>query len=120
MLEPIKDWLGLVSTGGFLLVAVIGWVVSKTLVSRREFEDRITRVDGYIGVLSARMGSMESELKAIPTRAEVHRLDLKITAMQGDINGVRTALEDSKSRFERIDIVLHRIEGFLLNGPDGP
>ncbi len=69
--------------------------------------ERMDRLDG-------RLASVEQTLRAQPTKEDMHQLGLLIEGLRGDVRELRAAQSAATDAGKRQDIVLARVEQYLL------
>ena len=69
--------------------------------------ERMDRLDG-------RLASVEQTLRNLPAKEDLHRISLTIEELRGDMREMRASQSASADATRRQDIVLTRLEQFLL------
>ena len=69
--------------------------------------ERMDRLDG-------RLASVEQTLRAQPTKEDLHQLGMLIGELRGDVRELRAAQSAATDAGKRQDIVLARVEQYLL------
>lgn len=64
--------------------------------------------------LDQRLASVEQTLRAQPTKEDMHQLGLLIEGLRGDVRELRAAQSAVSDAGKRQDIVLARVEQYLL------
>lgn len=64
--------------------------------------------------LDQRLGSVEQTLRAQPSKEDVHQLGLLIEGLRGDVRELRAAQTAATDAGKRQDVVLARVEQYLL------
>jgi hypothetical protein len=87
------------------LIALVYTVISaRSKAARSEIDGLTTRIDET----SRRVEKLETELVHMPTKEQVHRLEVQLAEIQGTS---RTQAEVQK----QVQATVSRVEGFLLN-----
>lgn len=64
--------------------------------------------------LDARMASVEQALRNLPEKEDLHNLSIALEQLRGDMREIRASQNASADATRRQDVVLTRLEQFLL------
>lgn len=127
-MDVLKDWLGLaalfISVGGFLWTQMTSDAkrALKALDDyRRDNEAALTKmkadsalslreIDEHVALHEGRLQAVEGELRHLPDKDAVHRLELTLKDMAVEIAKIGASAEQSTR-------ISARVEEFLLRGP---
>ncbi len=73
----------------------------------REGADRMTRHD-------ARLNLMEAAMRELPTRSDLHQLQLGMSEMRGDMRALIAKLEGQSEIMTRVETIVSRHEEHLM------
>ncbi|MCW5720414.1 MAG: DUF2730 family protein [Devosia sp.] len=93
--------------GGTLIsigTAVYAWLTSRSKINAAE----IRELQALVNAQAAKIQALETTLQNMPSKDTVHKLDLKVTTLNGTINVVAESLQ-------AVERTAHRIEEFLLS-----
>lgn len=125
MPAEIKEWLGviaiIVSLAGTLYTVLtrpgkeagdkaqrVGEETAKDIKAvDKRVSDAIAERDRKIDALEDRVSRIEGELRHLPDRATVHRMELSITEMKGDMKAI-------VERLTPVAAIADRLQEFLL------
>ena len=85
--------------------AVYAWITAKSKTN----SESIGNLAKSVSDLTRRVDHVEDEVGHLPDRDSVHKMELSISEIRGEI-GKMTA------SFEAVERTAHRIENYLLNG----
>lgn len=94
-----------------VVLALVGWHHTRWKAVHGRIDSQSERLDRHDG----RIQSVEQTLNHLPAKADVHGIQLSLSEVQGDMREIRAALAAFESRATRQDVVLQRVEDFLLN-----
>lgn len=121
-MDLLKDWLSL---GLSLMAAATAiWAIIQTPSKRneqafdkfrdeefggfrKEVEGDLQRTNASLDLLKERMSVTESVIKQLPDKESVHRLELTVSQLSGDLNVIG-------QKVEGVDRTARRVEEFLL------
>lgn len=83
------------------------------------FRTRNHNVDGRLGGLESRLQAAEQEIKAMPAKDDMHRLEIALSDIAGDIKAMRVTVRSTNEAMDRIDRVVSRHDEHLLDGGKG-
>ena len=104
-----------------LFLAGIGWSVRASFISRAEHDHAVedlraemAAVAKETAVANRRVETLEGKIENLPSRDELHDLNLSVQEMSGRINTVAERLDGSRESMSRVHRVLDRVEDYLL------
>jgi len=103
-MDVVKEWAGVVGAIVSILVLVYGWLTSGSKENSKKLADQQLAMDG----LDSRVQALESEMRHLPDKELVHRLELTMKDMQVQMAGMAASAE-ATARTAR------RVEEFLLD-----
>lgn len=103
-MDAVKDWLSLAA----LLISVGGVVYAWLTAASKANTGALSQVNAKIADHAARVAAVEFELKHLPDKESVHRLELAMADMKGQLSTLSSA-SDGTHR------ALLRMEDFLMN-----
>ncbi|WP_428527129.1 DUF2730 family protein [Roseibium sp.] len=105
MIEDIKNWLAVFNTAGLIVLGVYGWLTARA----KGNSEHLQKVDNKLIEHDRRIQSVESELKHMPDKDDVHDLKLALAELRGTVG----RLDESLSGVSR---TVRRVEEHLTNG----
>jgi phage-related tail protein len=120
MMEPVTladGWSGLIALIGGLMVLISFVSTIRTWMSseaRKNAKDVAELRETYQG-LNARVTAAEDAIKAMPGRDDMHRLEIMMTDMSGDMKAVRATMRGMSDSMTAISTAVSRHEDHLLN-----
>jgi hypothetical protein len=103
-MDVVKEWAGVVGAIVSIVVLVYGWLTSGSKENSQKLVDQQALIDG----LDSRVQALESEMRHLPDKELVHRLELTMKDMQVQMAGMAASAE-ATARTAR------RVEEFLLD-----
>lgn len=103
MISEWKDLLVLANTALGIGVAVYAWITAKSKVNA----ERLNGVDERLAGHGGRLDRIETEMKHMPAKDDVHDLKLAIAELRGTVG----QLDESHTGVSR---AVRRIEEFLM------
>ncbi|KAF1073227.1 DUF2730 family protein [Halodesulfovibrio aestuarii] len=85
------------------------WSLSKRFVSTEECKKCRKHLEGAVMEMQSRQTAVESSIRELPSKTELHDLALTMKDLQGDLKGMQAAVE-------KLETMTNRQEEFLLNG----
>lgn len=73
----------------------------------RAGSERMDRIDG-------RLASVEQTLRNLPAKDDLHRVELALGDVRGEMREIRASIAASTEHGKRQDLVLSRLENYLL------
>lgn len=86
-------------------VAIIGWVRTRNTA----LDDRLNRHENRITIA-------EKSIAEMPGNAELHKIELGIAEMRGDLKGLAASMDGNAKIMARLEVVVSRQEDHLLKG----
>lgn len=87
-----------------LVVTVIGWVQLRWRALSDRLESHSTRIVG-----------LEAAIRNLPGRDELHRMEISVTQMTGEMKAVSALMSGQRDLMARMEAVVARHEDHLLN-----
>lgn len=110
----VKDWLGVANTVLVLGAIVYAWLtrsgkeaVEKVVALDERLAEAIRERDRKIDLVEDRIARVEGELKGVPDRESVHRMQIEMERMRGTI-------EVLNERLVPLAAISGRLQEFLL------
>ena len=101
-LQPIVPWLS-----AFALIISLGTTVSTFLTSgAKQNAKKIADLDESSKALESRVQELETEMRHMPDKDAVHRLELTLKDMQTEIIKIYTSAEQSARTTARVETYL--------------
>lgn len=94
-----------------VVLAILAWSHTRWKAINGRIDAQTERLDRHEG----RLQSIETALNHLPAKADMHNLQLGMSEMQGDTREIRTAFAALEARSTRQEVVLQRLEDFLLH-----
>jgi hypothetical protein len=128
-MEPVMDLSPLVAWAGALaLLLSLGtslWTImagpSKANAARidalgRRQDEAAREVTARLDSHDLRLSRLEQALQAMPTKDDMHRLDLSLKGMEGELREMKAVMEGNNRIMERLENIVTRHEEHLLDG----
>jgi hypothetical protein len=116
----IKDWLGVASTALALGAIIYAWLTRTGKEAREKvgiLEERLLQAvherDRKIDLCEDRISRIEGELKGVPDRESIHKMQLEMERMRGTI-------EVLNERLVPLAAISGRLQEFLLEQSKRP
>ncbi|QBR36042.1 DUF2730 family protein [Leisingera sp. NJS201] len=113
--DPTFTWsnaLALVTFAGSLGTAVYVWISGRRTNVDERFKQGSDRMDRH----ENRLISVEQSIKSMPTREDVHKIELAMERINGTMGRMEAVLEGNQQIMGRLENVVTRHEDHLLNG----
>lgn len=94
-----------------VVVAILGWSHTRWKAIHSRIDAGGERLDRH----EARVSAIEQTLNHMPAKADLHSLEKTVVEMHGDLREIRASHTASNERAARQEVVLTRMEDFLLN-----
>lgn len=94
-----------------VLLAIIGWVQVRWGALSKRTDDQADRLDRQ----ESRIVAIETTLRAMPSKDDLHRMEMSVTSMAGEMKVVSALLAGQKDVMQRVEAVVARHEDHLLN-----
>lgn len=96
---------------------VAAWIATR----RKDVETRMQAILNMMeahrtrgDLLEARIGRVEQNVESMPGQQELHRLELTLTQMAGNLNTISEAMNGQKEIMKRLENIVTRHEDHLL------
>ena len=93
-----------------VLLAMIGWLRVRWAALDKRVDDQAARIDSH----ADRLTGMEAALRQMPAREDLHRMEVSVTAMAGELKTVSAHLSGQRDIMTRLEAVVGRHEDHLL------
>ncbi|HHK74841.1 MAG TPA: DUF2730 family protein [Rhizobiales bacterium] len=97
-----------------LSVIVIGFTWFRT--RRHDVDERFMTGAKRMGDLDKRVQAVEQSIAVMPGKDDIHRLEMALSEIAGDIKAMRATTRATNDAMARIDRVVNRHEDHLLDG----
>ena len=95
----------------------VGALVYTFIATRRKDVDgRVAELSTKVGSLNGRTAALEQTVAALPGQADIHKLELLITQMNGSMGRMEAVLEGNAKIMTRLESIVSRHENHLLEG----
>lgn len=98
VLAEIKDWLGVLSAAG----VIASFVMMNWLRAQFVTTDQAREHGRKIEALEDRISRIEGEVGHLPDQGSMHRMELALTAMKGDLNVMTERMKAVAATGERL------------------
>lgn len=98
------------------LVAVLGMIIGWVRLRNEALNKRLEAQSGRLDRHEARVSSVEQTLQAMPGRDEMHKIELGISEIRGDMRALSASMEGNSKVMLRLEAVVSRQEDHLMNG----
>jgi hypothetical protein len=111
-LGPIIAWVAALS-----LILSFGTAVW-TLVSQgpKRTAERVSALGDRLDRHDQRIQRVEQTVNELPTRGDMHALQIEIVRMSGKVDQMGTAMAGNNKIMERLEVIVGRHEDHLLDG----
>lgn len=128
MPEFLKEWWPVIAVLGPFAVGVLGWIIRQGLASKadlvKEREARHKAIEDAKGELAASMNSvaaavgkvdgrvakLEHDFQHLPTKEQVHKLEVTTTEMKGDVKAMNETVKGVAGTASRLESYLLNVE----------
>jgi len=93
-----------------LVIAIVGWIKSM----RKAIDDRAAELSARLDRHDHRISAAEQTLQGLPGKDDLHDLRLALEGLRGDMREVRAAQHAAIEANKRQEIVVQRVEQYLL------
>lgn len=93
-----------------VVVAILGWSHTRWKAIHARIDTGAERLDRHEG----RIGKIEQDMNHLPAKQDVHNIQIAMTEMHGELREMRAASTAANERAQRQDIVLQRVEDYLM------
>lgn len=115
----LNDLLGYwpyISTFGPLALVVLIWRLRGEFATKADLAKLSDKVDGLSTQSTGtgmRVESLEREMQLLPTRADIHSLQIVVTEIKGSLNEMRAEARGDRDLLGRLDAALVRHEDII-------
>lgn len=102
----------LLATGVSFGTAVFAWYRTRSKDLENRLKDGADRMDRHDG----RISRLEQTVQSMPASADMHKLELRLMEMSGEIRTLATAMEGTNQIMTRVERIVGRHEDHLLGG----
>jgi TolA-binding protein len=99
-----------------LLFSVATFAFAYFRTRRVDVNERFEKAESRIETLAAKQAVLEREIAAAPGREELHRLELHLVEMAGDMKALASSVKGQNDILKRLESVVTRHEDHLLAG----
>ena len=85
------------------------WSLTKRFVTSDACEECRKKIGHEVAAMQSRQTSIESSIRELPSKTELHELALTMKDLQGELKGMQASVETLKT-------MTNRQEEYLLNG----
>lgn len=117
------DILKVIFDGAALLLSIVALVTAGFASRRKGIEARFSSIEARFAQGSERMNDqarrldrLEQAVEAQPSTTDLHRLELQLAGMAGDLKSVVAGQEATTKLLARLETVVTRHEDHLLEG----
>lgn len=93
-----------------LLVTVVGWVQLRWRALSDRVDGQAERAERH----SDRIVGLEAAIRNLPGRDELHRMEVSVTQMAGEMKAVGALMAGQRDLMQRMEAVVARHEDHLL------
>ncbi|MEM9788442.1 MAG: DUF2730 family protein [Pseudomonadota bacterium] len=109
--------LQLDTTIGMSLVFSIGTMIFAWFRTRRaDVDERFKKGADRMDEMSDRITRLEQRIEALPARDDVHKLEIAMAEMAGEMKAMAASQRSTNDLMRRIETVVTRHEDHLLKG----
>lgn len=121
----------LVKVMGFLLSVgspVFAWMIANAktaaeiAIARRYTDDklnsqtvRLDEIDKRMAAKELRISKVEQDLQHIPNKDSMHRIELTIQKVQGDVEQAMSQWHGTQAGIQRLEATIRRLEDYLMH-----
>lgn len=111
-ISPVIVWV--IALSQLLTFGLTVWnlITSASRVNARRLDDHSARLDEH----GMRISGLEQGQKTMPTKDNMHELELAMERLKGQLNTVSQAMSGHAQIMERLEDVVARHENHLLDG----
>ncbi|WP_313350521.1 DUF2730 family protein [Paracoccus sp. (in: a-proteobacteria)] len=91
-------------------LAVVGWIQQRS----KTIDKRIDGCHGRIDRHENRLTAVESSLRELPGKEDLHGLSLSMAEMRGDMRELRASMDGHRQILSRVESVVSRQEDHLM------
>lgn len=93
-----------------VLLAMVGWLRVRWAALDKRVDDQAARTESH----AERLTGMEAALRQMPAREDLHRMEVSVTAMAGELKTVAAHMSGQRDLMTRMEAVVARHEDHLL------
>jgi uncharacterized coiled-coil protein SlyX len=97
-LAELKDWVGVISAIGVVALAVVVNFFRGLFVPKEDYKETAKKVEA----LEDRVSKVEGQMDHLPDQASMHRMELDLSGMRGDLNVMAERMKAIASTGERL------------------
>ncbi len=112
--DPTITINGTISAVSFLFsvgAVVYAWIATRRTNVEERFKAGSDRMDRH----ETRINSLEQSVKALPTKEDMHQIELGLARLNGAMGRMEAVLEGNQKIMGRLETVVVRHEDHLLN-----
>ena len=113
--EALDLWLKIASSAVSLIALAVAFVATRRKAINDRLEAGSKRMDGY----DLAIQSMQAQINNMPGKDDIHRLELMVARMSGDLREMRAGVEANHELLNRFTRIVERQEEHLLNNGGG-
>ncbi len=113
--DPTFTWSNLVAFVTLAVsfgTAVYAWISSRRTNVEERFKQGSDRMDRH----ENRLIALEQSIKSMPSREDVHKIELSMERMNGTMARMEAVLEGNQQIMGRLENIVSRHESHLLQG----
>lgn len=110
VLDPILLWVGALSVMLSFAATIWGLISSPSKANAERLKHVAERLDGH----DLRLSGVEQSLRAMPSKDDMHGLQLSLTGMDGKLLEMKAVMEGNNRIMERLEAIVTRHEEHLL------
>lgn len=103
-----------------ILISLAAMVVAVIRTRRSAVDDRFKAGADRMDRHELRLQTVEQTVTGMPSREDVHRIDLNIERMNGALDRMGAVMEGNGKIMERLELIVTRHEDHLLNNRSRP
>jgi hypothetical protein len=105
-------WAAALST--LISLAVVIWTIFSGPARRNA--SRLDDHTGRLDQLHQRVASLEQTLRGMPSKDDIHSVQLALSEMRGDLRNMQTSMNGNMEIMRRLETIVIRHEDHLLEG----
>jgi len=114
-MTDLKVWVDLASFLMSLGAMVFAWVVTR----RKDVDELFKKGSDRMDALERRIQSLEQTVAVLPSKEDIHKIELSLANMNGSLGRMEAVLEGNQQIMTRLETIVSRHENHLLNGSKG-
>lgn len=115
-IDDLRAWLG-------LILPIAGVIYTFIATRRKDIEGKFEAVQVQFKAGSDRMdrhegriASLEQTVRGLPSKEDIHKLELHMEKMSGTMSRMEAVMEGSQNVMSRLETIVTRHEDHLLTG----